>query len=390
MKRFVIITVISALLLTALSACGAEEKPTDTNYTAENIAAAVILSQSGFPELTAVRESEEFDYYKTLYLGEFAKNAIGGVICYPFGAEASEVAVFEMDSPESARGAAEPLGEYPASRAGAFQGYAPEEAELARSGITLIRGVFAAVVICRDTKAAEAAFDACFGEDAPEPPELAPLLTENGEWAEDPPDPPEVTEDEYDHDAVLTAWRTGETRSLTPKNLAIYEACSDVIDELISDGMTDYEKELAIHDYLVFHADYDEAELSHGAAGLTPDPDNDNPYGFLINGKGICLGYTLTFQLFMDMLDVECITVRGYAYMRTEDHAWNMVRLDGEWYCVDVTWDDPVFSWDVPETMKLYYARAYFNVTSDYLRDSDHQWDEDVPEATATKYAWKY
>jgi len=64
------------------------------------------------------------------------------------------------------------------------------------------------------------------------------------------------------------------------------------------------------------------------------------PYGPLIQGKGVCLGYAETFRLLMDMAGIECITVTGAAFMSRENHAWNMVKLDGEWYCVDVTWDD--------------------------------------------------
>ncbi len=411
-------------LLLILPACSEEAgtpPPAETNYTAENIAAAVIMSQEHMPPLVAVEEDEEFEYYKSLYLGDLSSEAEGGVICFPFGPEASEVTVFLMSSPEAAESAAEPLRQYTVTRAGAFQGYAPQEAELAGEGVVLTRGAFAAVVICEDTEAAEAAFDACFGDDAPEPPELAPLLAVDGSWliddpggddtddpggdnTDEPDDPegPDVPEgpegpggddpdpavDVYDHDAVLAAFETGDSSGLSPKNLAILEACRTAIDSVIAEGMTDYEKELAIHNYMINAADYDEAELSHAAAGLIPDPDNDNPYGFLLHGKGICLGYTNTFQLFMDMLGVECLTVHGFAYDWTEDHAWNMVCLDGEWYCVDVTWDDPVSNLDSNDERMFYYTRKYFNVTSEFMRDWDHQWLEEVPEATATKYSW--
>ena len=68
----------------------------------------------------------------------------------------------------------------------------------------------------------------------------------------------------------------------------------------------------------------------------------------------------------MDMLDVECITVIGAANASLEDHAWNMVRLNGAWYCVDSTWDA-----GKPDSRSW----TYFNVTSDFLARHDHQWD---------------
>ena len=87
----------------------------------------------------------------------------------------------------------------------------------------------------------------------------------------------------------------------------------------------------------------------------------------------------------MDLLGIECITVEGSAYGGTSDHAWNQVCLDGDWYCVDVTWDDPTTFGTVSEQT----SHRYFNVTSQHMRDTDHQWDESaVPEATGTRYAW--
>ena len=106
------------------------------------------------------------------------------------------------------------------------------------------------------------------------------------------------------------------------------------------------------------------------------------PLGLLQDGTAICLGYASTFQLLMDLLGIECITVVGASFGSSEDHAWNMVKLDGAWYCVDVTWDDPGGGGQA--------IHRYFNVTSQFMRDTDHQWDYGaVPEATAEEYAYR-
>jgi len=60
--------------------------------------------------------------------------------------------------------------------------------------------------------------------------------------------------------------------------------------------------------------------------------------GLLSDLSPVCDGYANAFKLICDELGVECVTVWGTA---GGDHAWNYVRLDGSWYAVDVTWDDP-------------------------------------------------
>ncbi|MCL2741159.1 MAG: hypothetical protein FWE70_03495, partial [Oscillospiraceae bacterium] len=188
---------------------------------------------------------------------------------------------------------------------------------------------------------------------------------------------PEI-EGEYDHGAVLAAWQSGDGSGLSPINAAILEACSDVIASLIKAGMGEYEKELALHDWIIWRAEYDE-EANSNAPDAAPDPNNDNPYGLMVKGKAICTGYTLTFQLLMDMVGIECLTVRGFS--GSLDHAWNMVRIGGEWYCVDVTWNDPS---DVAQTEAMNHK--YFNVPGDFMRANFHSWDESAfPKATAPK-----
>ena len=188
----------------------------------------------------------------------------------------------------------------------------------------------------------------------------------------------------YSESRLLSAWAAGSWSGLAAEDQAILDVCQDVISNVVPAGGSDYDRELAVHDWMIAHGRYDNNTLSQ-LPDFQENPNNDNPYGFLVDGVGICLGYTRTFQLFMDLLGIECITVEGTAYNYTADHAWNQVRLDGEWYCVDVTWDDPTTSGTVSERN----AHRFFNVTSEHMRNTNHQWDEvSVPEATGTAYAW--
>ena len=188
-------------------------------------------------------------------------------------------------------------------------------------------------------------------------------------------EPPKVSSDprdgSYDSNAIIKAWQSGDTSSLSAKNLNILNACTETIANIIDDDMSTYDKELAIHDWIIDWAGYDEEALTH-SPNAKPDPDNDNPYGLLFSKKAICSGFTSTFQLFMDMLDIECISVDGESGSERDEHAWNMVKIDGSWYCVDVTWNAPIGGTRLPASRR----HTYFNVTSDYMRQTTHYWDE--------------
>jgi transglutaminase/protease-like cytokinesis protein 3 len=200
---------------------------------------------------------------------------------------------------------------------------------------------------------------------------------------------------EVDTALILNAYRSGQYDTLTGKNSAVLKTCVEVINNTIKPDMSNYDKELAIHDWIIEWADYD-TEVVNRSPNAKPNPDNDNPYGVLVGRRGVCDGYSTTFKLFMDMLGIECITVlgssfegqdeitvRGIVFNNLDVHGWNMVKLDGEWYCVDLSWND-IF--DDNEVNRHYY----FNVTSDLMRKTNHQWDDSkVPEATATTYKWR-
>lgn len=189
----------------------------------------------------------------------------------------------------------------------------------------------------------------------------------------------ETGTDEYDHDAVLAAWETQDPSSLTGQNLAVYEKAQQVLDEIIASDMSDYDKELAVHNYMTDNIGYDETALGRTEADAGA-PTSATPYGALVLNTAICYGYSSTFQLLMDMLGIECLTVDGTIEDTDRAHSWNMVNLEDNWYHVDVTWDDPVGA--VP-------LLAYFNRPSDDFSMTffNRKWDKSAyPEALGGPY----
>lgn len=129
-----------------------------------------------------------------------------------------------------------------------------------------------------------------------------------------------------------TGWKKDETKQVVDKCAAIYK-------EIIKDGMSDTEKVTAIHDYLIYHADYT-------ANGDTTQATERNcrVAGLVLDGSAVCSGYANTFYLFCKAAGLDCEYVRGESVPKKDDfgHAWNRVKVDGKWYYVDCTWDDPV------------------------------------------------
>lgn len=124
--------------------------------------------------------------------------------------------------------------------------------------------------------------------------------------------------------------------------LAKYRALNRVKKQILSgldSGMTDVEKALALHDYIVSHCKYDSKKPVKTDTGIQMEFSEDaaNAYGILINGTGICQGYSMAYAYLMQACKIPCI----YVSSETADHAWNLAFLDGHWYHIDTTWDDP-------------------------------------------------
>ena len=406
------------LILAACGGGGGAEITPAADVTAAQAAQAVWNSQPDREGLEAL-EGDGLSGHLADFCG--LEDWEEGAVYAASGVDAREITVVLLPDEDAAQAAGERLEAYRQSRQGDFFGYAPEEAERLDKAAVLTAGRFAALLVCEDMDAARSAFEAALAGE----PVFAPVHTQTPDPAPSPSEPPEPTRtlpepasppspspdpeptpagvlnpdldvsgfvpyvqpnasvmELYDTSAIQRAWESGDDSGLSDKDREILERCREVLGEVLTEGMSAYEMELAVHDWLVEWGSYDRTVYDNpNHSGRTGYRD---PWGMLVGGYGNCLGYSSTFQLLMDLSGVECITVVGAAFGSREDHAWNMVKLDGEWYCVDVTWDDPTGA------AKNGSHHRYFNVTSAYLRETDHQWDyRNVPEATAAAYAWK-
>lgn len=127
-----------------------------------------------------------------------------------------------------------------------------------------------------------------------------------------------------------------------------FVSAADKILANITPSMTDYEKELILHDGLVKQVVYD-----------LDAPHAHDPYGALVEGKAVCEGYAEAFQYLLHRAGIQSFLVIGSS--RGEGHEWNVVKIDGKYYHVDPTWNDQ------GDTI----FHAYFNMSDDMIKE-DH------------------
>ncbi len=161
-----------------------------------------------------------------------------------------------------------------------------------------------------------------------------------------------------DNEKILEAYRNRSLlEKLNKKELASLQEAERIINELIHPGMTEMEIARTLHDYMVKHYSYN---LTSGGEATT----------MLLTNQGVCEAYSRVYHLLTKMAGLEAHTVVGVA---GGPHAWNMVRVDGEWYHVDVTWDDCVSPKETRESDAIDISRRYFLINDIEMR-KDHKW----------------
>jgi len=161
---------------------------------------------------------------------------------------------------------------------------------------------------------------------------------------------------------------------------------------LLPENATDFEKILVAHDYLVSTTRYDKDSVNKEYDGTEKPRDHWAIYdatGALVDNKAVCKGYSLSFKAIMEKMGIECLV----AASGKSDHAWNIVKLDGEWYHVDCSANDQAYD------MLGCVSHGLFLVSTQYLLENSPNRSDfvvagddpymvftDDKDATSTKY----
>lgn len=116
----------------------------------------------------------------------------------------------------------------------------------------------------------------------------------------------------------------------------VYQRALAILREYVDDGMSDFEKALAIYDYLSLTVTYDDVAAAAAADADVGKYRSFTTYGALVDKLAVCDGIAGAFSLLCRIEGIECIEVSGLG--NGGAHAWNKVRLGGLWYSVDATW----------------------------------------------------
>jgi len=137
------------------------------------------------------------------------------------------------------------------------------------------------------------------------------------------------------------------------------------INDVITDTMTTEAKIKKIHDYVIDSTKYDTLKKDN----IYDDTYKSNTaYGVLIEGYGICSGYSDTMSIFLNKLGIENYKISN------ETHIWNLVHINGKWVHLDSTWDDPISNRNL--NRDTYFLIDYDELTK--LEDDTHSFNKQI------------
>ncbi|BCN29329.1 transglutaminase domain-containing protein [Anaeromicropila herbilytica] len=129
-----------------------------------------------------------------------------------------------------------------------------------------------------------------------------------------------------------------------------------ILKKLNLSNASDYKKVKAIHDYIIKSAIYDETYSRYTA------------YDIFVNKTAVCQGYTLAAYRLFTEAGLKSKIITGYA--KGGSHAWNIVKVNGKWYNIDLTWDDPL-TYNRKQVLRYDYFLKNDKDFSDHIRDTE-------------------
>ena len=149
-----------------------------------------------------------------------------------------------------------------------------------------------------------------------------------------------------------------------------------VVKNYIRPEMTEREKALILHNWIINNSSYDDSMTIYESDRI------------LVEGKGVCEAYSHAYYRLLQEAGIASCTFSGETVPRSPSgHAWNMVRIDGTWYFVDCTWDDPGrYLMDAP-CISGQEKTHYFLMTDSEMAE-DHEWDPDYSADKGRMFEW--
>ena len=137
-------------------------------------------------------------------------------------------------------------------------------------------------------------------------------------------------------------------RTTQAQEKAVDAKVNQILQELNVDGKTDVEKVYAIYDYMINHIRYDYKNLDDATY-----MQKYTAYAALVENTSVCMGYALAFY----RLALACGVDARYILSDPMEHAWDIVRVDGQYYYLDATWDEKVTN-DMADLPGSYFLRG--------------------------------
>ena len=137
-------------------------------------------------------------------------------------------------------------------------------------------------------------------------------------------------------------------RTTQAQEKAVDAKVNQILQELNVDGKTDVEKVYAIYDYMINHIRYDYKNLDDATY-----MQKYTAYAALVENTSVCMGYALAFY----RLALACGVDARYIHSDPMEHAWDIVRVDGQYYYLDATWDEKVTN-DMADRPGSYFLRG--------------------------------
>ena len=173
---------------------------------------------------------------------------------------------------------------------------------------------------------------------------------------------------------VVTLRYSGSAAAIRPQIAAYEQAVQNILGNVQS-SWSSFEKAMYVNDYLALNCRYDSTYSKYSA------------YNALVEGTAVCQGYGLAYQELMGRLNIPCQLVSSDPL----NHAWNLIQINGSWYHVDVTWNDPVS--DRPGRARHLYllkSTGWFQSTGKHIQNgkTDYVYSNGATDASASSQVY--